>query len=60
MVLLLLLLLDRSGQHPPKCDFVAGRKEVGTYAIDRAGLLISNAIYTDVDKLQEFRRISFT
>ena len=59
MVLLLLLMLDRSRQHPPKCDFVAVREEVGTYAVDSAGLLISNAMCTDFDKLQEFRRISF-
>lgn len=53
-------MLDRSRQHPPKCDFVAVREEVGTYAVDHAGLLISKAMYTDFDKLQEFRRISFT
>lgn len=60
MVLLLLLMLERSRQHPPKCDFVAVREEVSTYAVDRAGLLISNAMHTDFDKLQEFWMISFT
>lgn len=59
MALLLLFMLDRSRQHPPKCDFVAVREEAGSYAVDHAGLLISNSMYTDVDKLQEFRRISF-
>lgn len=60
MVQLLLLVLDRPRQHPPKCDFVAVRQEVGAYAVDCAGLLISSAMYTDFDKLQEIRRISFT
>jgi len=51
MVLLLLVMLDRSRQHPHKYDFVAVREEVGTYAVDCVGLLISNAMYTDFDKL---------
>lgn len=40
MVLLLLLMLDRSRQQPSKCDFVAAREEAGSYAVDHAGLLI--------------------
>lgn len=51
MVLVLLLKVDRFRQHPPECYFVAVRQDIGTYAVDCAGLLISNAVYTDFDKL---------
>lgn len=46
-----MVMLDRSRQHSPKSDFVALRQEEGTQAVDPAGLLISNTMYTAFDKL---------